>query len=79
MQIQDCYERLIAADLVRDPRDAFLVHLKLFWFKFVTRRPGWASHLRRVLLAPHLLAQEIAFWTTKLSERKRLFNYYFSK
>jgi glycosyltransferase involved in cell wall biosynthesis len=77
-EIQPCYESVIANGLLRDPRDRYLVHLKLFWFKMVTRRRGWSPHLWRIVIAPGLLARELAFWLSNYRTRRRMIGYYFS-
>lgn len=76
-EIQACYERLLADGLLTAPDDAFLAHLKLFWFKGVTRRPGRLRHAISILTSPRLLLRELAFWTWNLRARRRLLRYYF--
>jgi glycosyltransferase involved in cell wall biosynthesis len=78
-EIQPCYESLIASGLLRDPRDRYLVDLKLCWFKMVTRRRGSQNHLRRIVVAPSLLARELGFWMSNFRRRRRLIGYYFSR
>jgi len=77
--IQACYERLLANELPRDPRDRYLVHLKLCWFKMVTGRRGWSPHLWRIVVAPGLLAREFMFWLSNYRTRRRMIGYYFSQ
>jgi glycosyltransferase involved in cell wall biosynthesis len=78
-EIQPCYEALTANDILRDPRDRYLVHLKLCWFKMVTRRRGWSPHLWRIVVAPGLLARELGFWMSNFRTRRRWIGYYFSR
>lgn len=78
-KIQPCYESLIASGLLRDPRDIYLVDLKLCWFKTVTRRRGWQHHLSRIVVAPGLLARELGFWMSNFKTRRRMIGYYFSR
>jgi len=78
-EIQPCYEALTANGILRDPRDKYLVHLKLCWFKMVTRRRGWSPHLWRIVVAPGLLARELGFWMSNFRTRRRLIAYYFSR
>jgi glycosyltransferase involved in cell wall biosynthesis len=78
-EIQACYEALIAKGLLREPRDRYLVHLKLCWFKMVTRRRGWSTHLWRIMAAPGLFARELGFWMSNFRTRRRMIAYYFSR
>jgi glycosyltransferase involved in cell wall biosynthesis len=78
-EIQPCYEALTANGILRDPRDRYLVHLKLCWFKMVTRRRGWSPHLWRIVVAPGFLAKELRFWMSNFRARRRLIAYYFSR
>lgn len=77
-EIQACYERLLGDGLLTAPDDAFLAHLKLFWFKDVTHRPGRARHATAILTSPRLLLREAGFWLRNLRSRRRLLRYYFS-
>ena len=77
-EIQPCYEALIANGLIRDARDRYLVHMKLCWFKMMTRRRGWLPHLWRILAAPGVFVRELSFWMSNLRARRRMIAYYFS-
>jgi glycosyltransferase involved in cell wall biosynthesis len=78
-EIQACYEALIANGLLQEPRDRYLVHLKLCWFKMVTHRRGWSTHLWRIVAAPGLFARELGFWMSNFRTRRRMIAYYFSQ
>jgi glycosyltransferase involved in cell wall biosynthesis len=78
-EIQLCYESLMAGGLLRDPSDRYLVHLKLCWFKMVTRRRGWWPHLWRIVVAPGLLVRELGFWMSNFRARRRLIRSYLSR
>jgi glycosyltransferase involved in cell wall biosynthesis len=68
VDIQPCYERLLADGLLAAADDAYLAHLKLLCFKTMTRhRVG--PHLAHVSRAPHRLAAELGFWTANLTAR----------
>jgi len=68
-EIQACYERLLADDLLRAPEDAYLAHLKLLWFKLATGRWGWGENLAHVLRSPRLFLRELVFWMRNLGAR----------
>lgn len=68
VDIQPCYERLLADGLLAAADDAYLAHLKLLCFKTMTRhRVG--PHLAHVSRSPHRLAAELGFWTANLTTR----------
>jgi glycosyltransferase involved in cell wall biosynthesis len=77
LEIQSCYEALLAGGILRARDDAFLAHLKLLWFRVATRRRDWGSHLGAVASAPDLLFREIAFWAANLRSRRHLLRYFF--
>jgi len=60
--IQPCYEKLLADGLLSDAGDVLLAHLKLLWFKTLTRSEGAGAHLEHLFRSPRLLAAEIGFW-----------------
>ena len=59
LEIQGCYESLLATGLLRDPDDVLLAHLKLLLFKLARRRRGWAPNLWHVLSAPRPLTRRV--------------------
>ena len=79
VEIQACYERLLADDLLPAPDDVFLAHLKLLWFKSRTRQPGRWSHVAHVAGSPTLLAREVGFWAANLRARRKLLQYYLAR
>jgi len=68
-EIQGCYEKLLADGLLSSPEDAYLAHLKLLWFKLLTRRSGRRRHLAYVLRSPALFARELKFWAANACSR----------
>jgi len=71
LEIQPCYEKLLAEGLLSFPEDVLLAHLKLLLFKALTRDGGVATHLKHVLASPRLLAGELRFWLENLVSRLR--------
>ena len=67
--IQPCYERLLADGLLPNPDDVFLAHLKLLWFKTLTRSKGTGPHFEHVFKSPRLLAGETRFWVANFLAR----------
>jgi len=78
-EIQSCYEMLLENHLLAAADDVFLAHLKLFWFKNATGRPGRLRHLAHLAASPRLLALETRFWLANLHARRRLLKYYFGR
>ena len=69
VEIQPCYEKLLADHLLTDPEDRFLAHLKLLLFKLLTGKGGAAAHVERVICSPRLLVHELRFWLGNLQMR----------
>jgi len=74
--IQSCYEMLLADNLLTAPADAFLAHLKLFWFKTLTAKWDCLAHAGHLCASPRLLARETRFWLANLSARHRIFRHH---
>jgi len=71
VEIQPCYERLLAEGLLAVPEDIYLAHFKLLLFKLLTREGSVSPHVRHVLGSPRLFAREVRFWTGNLAARLR--------